>query len=163
MALLNIRMSLLVGNRSHPAIIYLLRVNNKDTRTRSMTSFWCLWYLWTYFTPFSSVSMVDLELVNVCWAGTLQNTSSEKCRKTEESIVIVSQKSFSTEHLPTTTSVYYSDWTCFLVMESVFFVIYLPFSSSNFMWNASLYIYLMSQNCIDDGTRLTQFTSNNVF
>ena len=41
-------------------------VNNKNTRTTSLTlfsSFYC--ELWTYFTPFSSVSIVDFEEVNV--------------------------------------------------------------------------------------------------
>ena len=43
---------------------------NKDTRTISMTSFWCLYcWLWTYFTSFSSVSIIDLERVNVCWSN----------------------------------------------------------------------------------------------
>ena len=38
----------------------MFKVNNKDTRTTSLTSFWCLYcLLWTYFTPFCSASIVD--------------------------------------------------------------------------------------------------------
>ena len=38
------------------------KANNKDIRTKSMTSFWFLYcQLWTYFTPCSSVSVADLE------------------------------------------------------------------------------------------------------
>ena len=37
----------------------LFKVKNKDTRTKSLASFWCLYCkLWTYFTPFSSVYIV---------------------------------------------------------------------------------------------------------
>ena len=44
------------------------QVNNKDTRTTPMKSFWCLYcYLWRYFTPGSSVSIVDFEHVNDGW------------------------------------------------------------------------------------------------
>ena len=44
------------------------QVNNKDTRTTPMKSFWCLYcYLWRYFTPCSSVSIVDFEHVNDGW------------------------------------------------------------------------------------------------
>ena len=35
----------------------MFTVNNKDTRTTSLT----------YFTPFSSVSIIDFEQVNVSW------------------------------------------------------------------------------------------------
>ena len=46
----------------------MFKVNNKNTRTMSMTSFWCFYcYLWTYFTPFSSASIVNFEQVNVSW------------------------------------------------------------------------------------------------
>ena len=46
----------------------MLKVNNKDSRMTSLTSFWSLYYyyLWTYFKRFSSVSTVILEQVNVC-------------------------------------------------------------------------------------------------
>ena len=48
----------------------MLKVNNKNTRTTSLTSFCCFYsYLWTYFTPFSSVSIVNFEQVNVSWAS----------------------------------------------------------------------------------------------
>ena len=44
----------------------MFKVNNKDFKTTSMMSFWCL-----YFAPilhrFSGVSTVDFEYVFVCW------------------------------------------------------------------------------------------------
>ena len=43
-------------------------VNNKDAKTMSLTSFWCLYcWLWTYFTPCSIVSIVTFEQVNAGW------------------------------------------------------------------------------------------------
>ena len=46
----------------------MFKVKNKDTRTTSMVSFWCLYCsLWTYFTPRSSVSTVNFEQVNAEW------------------------------------------------------------------------------------------------
>ena len=49
----------------------MFRVNNKDTRTTSLASFWCLCcLLWTYFTPCSSVSIVNFEQVNADWEAT---------------------------------------------------------------------------------------------
>ena len=48
----------------------MFKVNNKNTRTTSVTSFWGFYcWLWTYFTPFSSVFIVDFELVNVSRDG----------------------------------------------------------------------------------------------
>ena len=46
-------------------------MSNKDTRTTSLTPFWCFCCsLWAYLTPFSSVSVVDFEQVNVAtWRG----------------------------------------------------------------------------------------------
>ena len=39
------------------------KVNNKDTRTTLLTSFWCLYcWLWMYFTPCSSVSIIKFEI-----------------------------------------------------------------------------------------------------
>ena len=44
----------------------MFKVNNKNTRTMSLTSFWWIYcYLWTYFITFSSASIVDFEQVNV--------------------------------------------------------------------------------------------------
>ena len=44
----------------------MFKVNNKDTRPTSLTSFWCLsCKLWTYFIPFSRIPIADLEQVNV--------------------------------------------------------------------------------------------------
>ena len=45
----------------------MFKLNIKDTRTTSVTSFWCLYYwLWIYCTLFFSVSTVDFEQVNIC-------------------------------------------------------------------------------------------------
>ena len=45
----------------------MLKVDNKNTRTTSLTLFWCFYSkIWTYFTP-SNVSLVDIEQVNVSW------------------------------------------------------------------------------------------------
>ena len=57
---------------SCPANIYLLfKVNNRNTRSwslTSLTSFWCFYCrLLTYFTPFSRVSIVEFEQVNINW------------------------------------------------------------------------------------------------
>ena len=72
-----------VNNKPYPTNIYLLKVDNrntrinvwnmfkvndKDIRTTSMSSFWCLHYLlWTYFTPFTCVSTIEFEQVNNSW------------------------------------------------------------------------------------------------
>ena len=46
------------------------KVNNKDTRTTSLTSHWCLYYqFWTYSTPFSNTSIDGLMHVNICWGA----------------------------------------------------------------------------------------------
>ena len=46
----------------------MFKVNNKDTRVTSLSSFWYFhWKLWTYFTPFSIVSFTYYEQVNICW------------------------------------------------------------------------------------------------
>ena len=43
-------------------------INNKDTKTTSLTSFWFLYcFLWTYFIAFSTVPIVDFEQVIICW------------------------------------------------------------------------------------------------
>ena len=49
----------------------ILKVNNKTTRTTSLTYFE---HLWTYFTPFSIVSIVDFEQVIVSWVTCLKQT-----------------------------------------------------------------------------------------
>ena len=53
------------------------RVNNKNTRTTSMTSFWCLdCYLKTDFTHCSGVSIDDFEQVNFEWVEDFQTVQS---------------------------------------------------------------------------------------
>ena len=52
--------------RKHQKNVWnLSKVNIKDTRMKSMTSFWCLYYYpWTGFTHCSGVFIVDSEQVN---------------------------------------------------------------------------------------------------
>ena len=46
----------------------MFKVNSKNTRTVSLTSFWCFHCeLWKYFIPSSSVFVFDFEQVNVGW------------------------------------------------------------------------------------------------
>ena len=46
----------------------MFKVNNKDTKTKSLTSFWFLYcYLWTYFAHCPSVSVVNIEHVTAGW------------------------------------------------------------------------------------------------
>ena len=46
----------------------MFKVNNKDTGTTLLSSFWCLYcQLGTYFTPFFSVSIVNFDQVNAGW------------------------------------------------------------------------------------------------
>ena len=53
----------------------MFKVNNKDTRTTPLTSFWCLYcQFWTYFTPCSCVSIVNFEQVNAKWGDTYYAT-----------------------------------------------------------------------------------------
>ena len=59
-----------VSNRNiRKRCINMFKINNKDTRTMPITSFWCLLLIlyWTYFTHYSTVSFVDFEQVNICW------------------------------------------------------------------------------------------------
>ena len=49
----------------------MFKVNNKDTRTTPLASFWCLYcQLWTYFTSSSSVSIVNFEHLIAGWVIT---------------------------------------------------------------------------------------------
>ena len=51
-----------------PANTYLSKVNNRDTRTTSVTLFWSLYcYLQTSSTSFSNFSFVEFEQILVCW------------------------------------------------------------------------------------------------
>ena len=52
------------------------KVNNKITRTTSLTLFWCFYYLlYAYFTYFSSVPIIDFEQLNVSWVVGIPKTS----------------------------------------------------------------------------------------
>ena len=61
-----------------PASIYLLKVSNRNIRTRCeicsklpvkpLESFWCLYcWLWKYVTPCSSIFIINFEHVIACW------------------------------------------------------------------------------------------------
>ena len=46
----------------------LFKIKNTDTRTMSMTSFWCLYcQLWTDFTHCSDIFIFNFEQVNIDW------------------------------------------------------------------------------------------------
>ena len=46
----------------------MFKVNNEDTRTMPLASFWDLYcYFWTYFTSCSSIFIVNFEHVNAGW------------------------------------------------------------------------------------------------
>ena len=49
----------------------MFKVNKKDTRTFSLTLFWCFYYQLPS-TTFSNVFIVDFEPVSVCWNGILK-------------------------------------------------------------------------------------------
>ena len=50
--------------------VKMFKVNNENTRTMSLTLFWCFYcYFWTYFTPISSISIAEFEQVTVNPAG----------------------------------------------------------------------------------------------
>ena len=57
-----------VNNKTPEKLWNMLKGNNKDTRTTSLTSFCCLYCkLWKYLTFSSSVAIVDFEHITVCW------------------------------------------------------------------------------------------------
>ena len=75
--------SILYTLSHYPASIYLLKVDNRSTRTKvwnmfkvnnkdskmmPLTSIWCLYrWLWTYLPLCSSISIVNFEQVNAGW------------------------------------------------------------------------------------------------
>ena len=57
----------------------MFKVNNKDTKTTPVASFWYLYcYIWTYFTPCSSVSIVIFEHVIAGWEATYEEATDFK-------------------------------------------------------------------------------------
>ena len=45
--------------------LFVFKVKNKDTRTKSMMPYWCFYFKpWTDFTHYTGVSSVDFEQVN---------------------------------------------------------------------------------------------------
>ena len=68
----------------------IFKVNNKDTRTTSLSSFWCLYcYLWTYFSPSSSVSIVDFDQVNVFQVHPSNTDFHQSCEKILKWLIIL--------------------------------------------------------------------------
>ena len=56
----------------------MFKVNNKNTRTMSMTSFWCFYRQFcTYFTLQTNVSNVDFEQTNVSWVVLFQGAGTK--------------------------------------------------------------------------------------
>ena len=59
------------NRRTRKILSNMFKVNNKNTRTTSLTSFWCFHLkLWIYFTPFN-ISIVNSEQVNISWNSAL--------------------------------------------------------------------------------------------
>ena len=57
-----------VNNRNRKTLWDMFKDNNKDIRTTSVTSFWCIYcWSWTCFGPFCSFSIVDFEQVIAWW------------------------------------------------------------------------------------------------
>ena len=67
--------AIIYGSKATAAALekFVKYVNNKDTRTISMTKFWCL-QLRIYFTTFFSIFIVDFEHKNVYY---VMNISAE--------------------------------------------------------------------------------------
>ena len=74
---------LLKINKRNTKMWNMFKVNDKDTRTTPMPSFWCLYRsLWIYFTPCSSVSIFNFEQVIVDWVYS-QKTPQNQSYKME--------------------------------------------------------------------------------
>ena len=72
------------------------KVHNKDIRTMSVTSFWCLYcYLWTYFTPGLSTSLL-LTFNKYMWAGSSLHSLEWVSLDSELSAFIIKKFSFNT-------------------------------------------------------------------
>ena len=74
----------------------MFKVNNKDSRTMPLASFWCLYCsLWIYFTLCSSVSILSFEHVIVgwvlmtwmCWKATIKYYDVSKWSHSNDLIV----------------------------------------------------------------------------
>ena len=60
------------------------KANNIDTRTTSLTSWWCLHYqLRSYPTPHSNPPISDPEKANVHWAIIISRENAPKVKPTE--------------------------------------------------------------------------------
>ena len=60
------------------------KVNNKNTKTTSLTSFWYFYcQLWTYFTAFFSISLVEFEHVNVSLVVSTAKDSNKNSNKND--------------------------------------------------------------------------------
>ena len=60
----------------------MFKVNNKDTRTMSMTSFWCVFIVkLKHSSHLFLVFTVDFEQLEACWNWTINLYCSENCLK----------------------------------------------------------------------------------
>ena len=140
-------MNFLYVLRHIPASIYLLKVNNRNTRNKvwnmfkvnnkdsrmtSMTSFWCL-YCWlrTYFTPCSSVSISNFEHVIAGWDWPVLELMFI-CQRSLDSSLIIFQAT--------------SSWITVheILKENTFLTHFLPLISFNTPWNIRKSVLLFS-------------------
>ena len=63
----------------------LFKVNNKDTRMKSLTSLYC--YLWTDFIRCSGYFIVDFELINAGWVLTIQDPIFSKVLECDLNVI----------------------------------------------------------------------------
>ena len=68
----------------------MCKINNKNTRTTSLTSF---------FTPFSSVSIVDFEEVNVSWDSISVSTEADAQKCFVKKVLLKNFANFTGKHL----------------------------------------------------------------
>ena len=60
----------------------MFKVNNKDTRTTPLASFWYLYCkLGMYLTPCSSISIVNIQQVNAWWVLTKETLKAATLTK----------------------------------------------------------------------------------
>ena len=115
----------------------MFKVNNKDSRMTSMTSFWCL-YCWlrTYFTPCSSVSISNFEHVIAGWDWPVLELMFI-CQRSLDSSLIIFQAT--------------SSWIPVheILKENTFLTHFLPLISFNTPWNIRKPVPLMFSGGIE--------------
>ena len=73
----------------------MFKVNNKDTKTTPMASFWCLIVNFEHISHLcSSVSIVNFEQINVCWEW------MRKIRLVIHEIFLIEDKPFISIDIP---------------------------------------------------------------